>query len=517
MSTFAVQLYLSAISKTLESLETNSESQKKLKEKLLAANSDLDIFHAITEAKSAGLNDEFDVLAYYIRESYPSGQAARVLTRKGLGAKPPFLNIDENQVPTVPVQEVIEKVEQQQVAQEADQPLPVTFEKSSITAKDCFEMMYPMATYQVSNKTAGELFGATLSANRVVPVRHYPDDTPQIVLDAIPEIDPDYTFEDDIHDVLNVFLGPQGRVFNTYGPMGCGKSELFTQVCARMRIPLFEIHCTKETKPTKMIGKAIPLILNGGITYAYELGPVLLAYRYNGVCNADEIDMLEPQHANVLHRPMEAKPIPITELQTLMKPGPDFRFVCTSNTSLSGDNSGSFSGTKRQNAAFRSRIESTKKGYLPVWKEYQLLLKRAPKLNPAAAPTPEVAKGLKKLGVAMCEFAEATRVAYTSGAISTVMTTRQMKWWGVRTEQNFKLEGKVHVTDALMVTLINSVPKRSISATGTSQKDETEELLKMWEIYCPSNLTAQYRDLQAQKAKKISEDTKNWNDFKTIP
>lgn len=113
----------------------------------------------------------------------------------------------------------------------------------------------------------------------------------------------------------------------------------------------------------------------------FEYGPLALAMRYGGLFLFNELDLASPDIAAGLNTILDGSPLCLAENGgALIEPHPMFRFAATGNTNGSGDDTGLYSGTLRQNLAFLDRFTVCEVGYPSEETEIALLTRKFPDL-----------------------------------------------------------------------------------------------------------------------------------------
>ncbi len=106
--------------------------------------------------------------------------------------------------------------------------------------------------------------------------------------------------------------------------------------------------------------------------------------RYGHWFVLDELDLIDPAVVAGLNTIVEGAPLVVAENGgEVVPPHEDFRFIATGNTAGSGDATGLYQGTLRQNLAFMDRFWVVEVGYPSPVQEEEILKKSVPNL-PAA-------------------------------------------------------------------------------------------------------------------------------------
>jgi cobaltochelatase CobS len=159
-----------------------------------------------------------------------------------------------------------------------------------------------------------------------------------------------------LSDVLAWWSGYDGQSTKEalffWGPTGSGKTSLWRQVAARLKIPTHAItgHMTLEFED--LIGSKT--LLDGDVLW--QDGVLTAAMRHGHVFLLNEVDAVRPEVLIGLNDIMDGQPLEIKENGgEIVKPAPGFRVVFTGNTAGNGDMTGGYQGTMRLNHAFRDR------------------------------------------------------------------------------------------------------------------------------------------------------------------
>lgn len=215
---------------------------------------------------------------------------------------------------------------------------------------------------------AGTVFSGQASG---VPVNGYAEACPYV-----PPVDTSYAFQESARDIICWFLYGNDALYLT-GPTGCGKTSGIKQISARLNYPVFEVTGHGRLELADLLGH---LSVHKG-TMEFEYGPLSLAMRYGGLFLFDEIDLISPDVTAGLNGILDGSPLCLSENGgELIEPHPMFRFAATGNTNGSGDESGLYSGTLRQNLAFLDRFTVCEVGYPSEETEIALLTRKFPEL-----------------------------------------------------------------------------------------------------------------------------------------
>lgn len=196
-----------------------------------------------------------------------------------------------------------------------------------------------------------------------------------------PPVDTDYVFpEQQLRALLlGLALKERNRVW-LHGYAGTGKTQLVTQVCARLNYGLMRINGDTAITRRHLIGDWT--VKNGETVFQYGVVPT--AMREGHVLLIDEIDHLNPPTLALLRAVLEdpSQLIVLENGNEVIKAHPNFRVVATANTAGAGDESGLFVTARAMSLADRQRFSIwVRVDYLPAKVECGMIKKRFPKLT----------------------------------------------------------------------------------------------------------------------------------------
>jgi cobaltochelatase CobS len=197
----------------------------------------------------------------------------------------------------------------------------------------------------------------------------------------VPDVDANYQFpEQPLKKLLMALALPERNRVWLHGYSGTGKTQLVTQVCARMNYGLIRINADSAISRRQLVGD---WVVRGGET-VFQYGVMVEAMRRGYVFLIDEIDHFAPPTLATLRGVLE-DPSQLIILENggeVVKAHPDFRVVATANTAGAGDESGLFVTSRALSLADRQRFSVwVKVDYLPPAAEAAMLLKRFPRLK----------------------------------------------------------------------------------------------------------------------------------------
>ena len=154
-----------------------------------------------------------------------------------------------------------------------------------------------------------------------------------------------------------------------FGPTGCAKTASVRWLCSKFHMPLLSVTGHARLEFADLIGHYT--VSNGNLSWVD--GPLLTAVRYGTVFCFDEVTLCPPETLVGLHGVLDRHALCVPETNEIVQVHRHFRFIATDNTNGSGDESGQYLGTLRQNAAFMNRCFFVKADFLSPVQEAQLL------------------------------------------------------------------------------------------------------------------------------------------------
>lgn len=202
--------------------------------------------------------------------------------------------------------------------------------------------------------------------------------------------------------------------FNIFvtGLSGNGKTEMVTQVCAKLKRELFRVNITIETDEDDLLGGF--RLINGETVW--QDGPVVSCMKRGGVLLLDEID-LGSNKLMCLQPVLEGKGIFLKKITQWIKPAAGFTVIATANTKGKGDMDGRFAGTGIMNEAMLDRFPvCVEQEYPTKATEKKIVLKN---MDEFGARDEDFADMLVRWG-------EIIRKTFYEGAIDEIITTRRL-------------------------------------------------------------------------------------------
>jgi len=267
-------------------------------------------------------------------------------------------------------------------------------------------------------KAFSDMFGFVPPSGIDHAVRQFGDeDWPEEVRMYIPERDDTYIWPPSETEAAVVGLMSNDRCI-AIGPKGSGKTTLWQQICARMRMPWIRVNCREDMESSMFFGT--PRLGNGDLGWID--GPLPLLGKHGGVLCCDEISATPAGITMALMSPLEPNgPIYVAdkpvESDRYIKPTEWFRIVATDNTELQGDTTGRYAGTNVQNEALIDRFTtSIKLGYLSREHEKAVIKSHVDNIPEDWCEQ-------------MLDLASLVRRAYDNGQVNFTMSPRGLVNW----------------------------------------------------------------------------------------
>ena len=232
-----------------------------------------------------------------------------------------------------------------------------------------------------------------------------------------PEIDPDYVFPD--METMDMFLAIHCKDnVLAYGPTGCGKSTLVTQMAARLNYNVIRINFDDEILKSALVGQES--ISGKSIVYRHGLLPIGMS-EPGTIILIDEFSSVNENTAFVFQRPLERNDRKLLILENggeVIEMHPDNMFVATANDALQGDDTGLYSqGTRPLHYSQVNRFSlSLKMDYLPADEEQKILTNKFPTLSVGEAAT-------------FVKVTTLVRDGFTRGEFTHPLSTRDLINW----------------------------------------------------------------------------------------
>ena len=231
----------------------------------------------------------------------------------------------------------------------------------------------------------------------------------------VPEIDPTFRFQGEI--VANSLDAvAENRISWLYGESGCGKSEFWQQIAARLRMPFIRVNLDTGVVRSDLIGRtALKPGPQGMPTTEFVEGILVRALKMPCILLLDEFDCGDPEIMPVLQPVLEGRGVRILEDGgRLVNPNPWCRIAITANTNGLGSANGAYLNVNEQSAATRNRISKwMAMPYLPESEEIKVVMERLPGADIAF---------VKK----MVQFAGKARDAYAKAESGQIVSTRNV-------------------------------------------------------------------------------------------
>lgn len=201
----------------------------------------------------------------------------------------------------------------------------------------------------------------------------------------VPEVDPTFKFYGEVlADLLDCIA--EGTIPWLYGESGCGKSEIYQQIAARLGFPFYRLNMDTGITRSDIIGRTMLMPNESGtpITVFVE-GILPRALRTPSILMIDEFDCGDPEIMPVLQPVLEGRGLRILEEGgRLVEPHEWSRIGVTGNTNGLGSANNMYLNVQEQSGATRNRMAKfLKMPYLPADKEVDVVLGRIPHADPA--------------------------------------------------------------------------------------------------------------------------------------
>lgn len=218
----------------------------------------------------------------------------------------------------------------------------------------------------------------------------------------VPDTNPAYVFRRETLRVVMTFIFNGSKVkrgMYLFGPSGSGKTSVILETAGRLGLRVHYLCATDELSMSDLVG-SFQFTEPGKMEFVY--GPLALAARDGDLFILDEMDHVDVPAG--VYGILEGRPLKLPNGE-IIKPHPNFRFFATGNTSGSGDWTGKYSGTRKQNEALLQRFKPLEVGYPDAGVEVQILD--------------------KFLGDIAPEFDDATRETYATKMVQVAGMVRQ--------------------------------------------------------------------------------------------
>lgn len=229
----------------------------------------------------------------------------------------------------------------------------------------------------------------------------------------VPEVDQSFRFFAPVlADALDSMV--HGEICWIYGESGCGKSEFWSQLAARIGYPVFRLNMDSHLTRGDIVGSnRLVAGPNGNPIMVFVEGLVPRALKIPSVLLIDEMDLGDPEIMPVLQPVLEGKGIRLLEdAGRYVRPHELSRIAVTANTIGLGSANQMYLNAHEQSAATRDRIAKfIEMPYLPADKELEVVMLRVPEADQAFAEK-------------VIQLANKVREGYRQGSIHQVFSTR---------------------------------------------------------------------------------------------
>jgi cobaltochelatase CobS len=269
------------------------------------------------------------------------------------------------------------------------------------------------ADVEVVHEIASDLFSKNYGANLAilnfeVPKLEFATDHP-----LVPAIDNSFRFYTMVLAEALASMADNDIIW-LYGESGCGKSEFWAQLAARLNMPYTRMNLDSHLTRSDIIG-APKLVADGkgGTVTKFIEGILPRAMSRPGLLLLDEFDLADPEVMPVLQPVLEGNPLVLLEDGArIVRPHPLFRIAITGNTIGLGSENQMYLNAFEQSAATRDRITSfVEMSYMPANIEKEVVMARMPDADEGFVDR-------------LIQLANKVREGYRSGEVNTLFSTR---------------------------------------------------------------------------------------------
>lgn len=286
------------------------------------------------------------------------------------------------------------------------------------------------------------LFGSKKSS---IPHDHTME-IPDEIHPAVPQIKP-HIFPEFFLKVLQMWwspVAPRRNLFVT-GNGGVGKTSGIIQFAARMRIPLWSLSASGNTRYEHLLGS---MQMVDGNTIWVD-GPLMKPYRNGGICLVNELSRMKTgEQMRLVDFLDNQSRVTIAETGEVVERHNNFRFAGSGNSAGYGDESGAYAGEQVSSGAFMDRFLTVEMKPLDEDEELELL-----KLTSPTLPD-EWARG-------MVALANKVRPQFVGngGALSFSISPRALIDWASTACVMTTMKNVVPLKDSLDLVVLNGKPK----------------------------------------------------------
>lgn len=240
-------------------------------------------------------------------------------------------------------------------------------------------------------------------------------DVPTMDIDDpdVPEVDPTYKFYVPVlTEALHAIA--EREIIWLYGDSGCGKSEFWKQIAARMGMPFTRLNMDGHLTRSDIIGvnRMVPNE-DRQMEMRFIDGILPRAMAKPGLLLIDELDLGDPEIMAVLQPVLEGEPLRILEDHgRVVRPHPNFYIAITGNTTGLGSATNAYVNVYEQSAATRDRVSAyVEMPYMTPEIEKAVISERMPGIPDSF---------LEKL----IQLANTVRTGYRQGDVNQIFSTR---------------------------------------------------------------------------------------------
>jgi cobaltochelatase CobS len=252
--------------------------------------------------------------------------------------------------------------------------------QATATAETLSEVDEINADCEVVNEMASDLFPEVYGNNSQILGFEVPKLDFGVGHPDVPEPDSSFRFYTAVlAEALHAIA--ENEIIWLHGHSGCGKSEFWPQVAARLNMPFTRVNLDGHLTRSDIVG-GMKLVSDGkgGSETRFIEGALPRAMSRPGILLLDEFDCGDPEIMPIFQPVLEGKPIVLLEDGgRIVYPHPMFRIAITGNSTGLGSESQMYLNVHEQSAATRDRISAfVEMPYMPAKIEKEVIMARMP-------------------------------------------------------------------------------------------------------------------------------------------
>ena len=317
---------------------------------------------------------------------------------------------------------LVDKTKQRELRQARPKDArPVTPVQSFIKADSTDVADELNAHVQVADQVASDVFTSSYGASPEilgfeVPTLEFDDTHPNV-----PVVDESFRFYapvlcEALHSIA------ENEIMWLYGDSGCGKSEFWAQLAARLNMPFTRMNLDGHLTRSDIVGvnRMLPNE-DKQMEMRFVEGILPRAMSRPGILLLDEFDLGDPEIMPIFQPILEGNPLTILEDGgRIVHPHPLFRIAITGNTIGLGSANQMYNNAFEQSAATRDRISSfVRMPYMLPDIEKEVVLKRIPGAD-------------EEFVTKLIQLANKVRDGFSAGEIHQIFSTRSVLYCAKR-------------------------------------------------------------------------------------